>query len=93
MVKKTVGHFRVLLDHCRRRREPSPEHVLERMVNPLCDDFSRVLLKGTKNDAWQMIEGLGLQLNVKNSKEKVHKQRIFCQKYCSIISGLWSNLE
>ncbi len=58
MVKKTVGHFRVLLDHCRRRREPSPEHVLERMVNPLCDDFSRVLLKGTKNDAWQMIEGL-----------------------------------
>ena len=32
MVKRTIGHFRVLIDHCRRRREPSPEHVLERMV-------------------------------------------------------------
>jgi len=47
MVKRTIGHFRVLIDHCRRRREPSPEHVLERMVNPLCRDFSHILLKGT----------------------------------------------
>jgi len=58
MVKGTIGHFRVLIDHCRRRREPSPEHVLERMVNPLCRDISHILLKGTRNDAWQMIEGI-----------------------------------
>ena len=58
MVKRTVGHFRVFIDHCKRRREPSPEHVLDRMVNPLCQDFSQILLQGTKNDAWQMIEGL-----------------------------------
>lgn len=54
--KRTIGHFRVLLDPCGRRKEPSPEHILERIVSPLCQDFSHVLREGTKNDAWQILE-------------------------------------
>lgn len=56
-VKNTVGHFKVLLDHSQRPYEPSPEHILRRIVKPLCRDFSRLLDKGTKNDAWEVLEG------------------------------------
>ncbi len=56
-VKDTVGHFTVLIDHATREYEPSPEHILKRMILPLCHDFATVLRKGTKNDARQVIEG------------------------------------
>ena len=51
IVKRTIGHFGVLIDHTLRPYEPSPEHVLERMVYPLCRDMHDVLDRGTKNDA------------------------------------------
>lgn len=57
IVKDTIGHFDVLIDHSQREYEPSSEHVLKRMVRPLCRDFSKVLKRGTKNDAWEVIEG------------------------------------
>jgi len=38
VVKRTIGHFGVLIDHALRPYEPSPEHVLRRMVHPLCQD-------------------------------------------------------
>jgi len=57
IVKRTIGHFGVLIDHTLRPYEPSPEHVLERMVYPLCRDMHDVLDRGTKNDAEDVIEG------------------------------------
>jgi len=57
LVKDTVGHFRVLVDHSQRPYESSPEHVLKRMVRPLCRDFSKLRREGTKNDAWETLEG------------------------------------
>lgn len=57
VVKDTVGHFEVLVDHSQRAYEPSPTHVLKRLVRPLCRDFERIIDKGTKNDAWDAIEG------------------------------------
>lgn len=57
IVKRAVGHFRVLIDHALKPYEPSPEHVLKRMVHPLCQDIRDVLEKGTKNDAWEVMEG------------------------------------
>lgn len=56
-VKDTIGHFEVLIDHTTREYEVSPKHVLERMIQPLCKDFSKVLIQGTKNDAWQVLQG------------------------------------
>lgn len=58
IVRDTIGHFEVLVRHSQREYEPSPEHILKRMVRPLCRDFSKLLAKGTKNDSWQAIEGL-----------------------------------
>lgn len=57
IVKDAVGHFEVLVRHSQRAYEPSPEHILKRMVQPLCQDFSELLEEGTKNDSWQAIEG------------------------------------
>lgn len=51
-VKDTVGHFEVLIEHSQRPYEPSPPHVLKRLIRPLCRDFERVIEQGTKNDAW-----------------------------------------
>ena len=57
VVKRTIGHFGVLIDHALKPYEPSPEHVLKRMVHPLCQDIHKILDRGTKNDAWEVIEG------------------------------------
>lgn len=57
VVKRAVGHFGVLIDHALKPYEPSPEHVLKRMIYPLCQDIHDVLDRGTKNDAWEAMEG------------------------------------
>jgi hypothetical protein len=57
VVKRAVGHFGVLIDHALKPYESSSEHVLKRMVHPLCQDIRDVLEKGTKNDAWEVMEG------------------------------------
>lgn len=57
-VKDAIGHYEVLLDHTQRDYEPHPIHVWKRMVVPLCNDFERIIKNGTKNDAWQTIEGI-----------------------------------
>jgi len=36
--------------------EPSPEHI-KRMLLPLCRNFSEIAKEGTKNDAWDAIQG------------------------------------
>jgi len=56
-VKATISFFRLLIEHSQRQYEPSPEHVLKRMLVPLCRSFKVIVEKGTKNDAWQVIEG------------------------------------
>jgi len=57
VVKRAIGHFGVLIDHVLKPCESSPRHVLKRMVHPLCQDVHSVLDKGTKNDAWEVLEG------------------------------------
>lgn len=47
---------KVMVKHSQRPYEPSPVHILKRMVKPLCRDFE-LLEEGTKNDTWQVIEG------------------------------------
>ena len=56
-VKSTVSFFRLLIEHSQRDYEPSPEHVLKRMLLPLCDHLTEIVEEGTKNDAWDAIEG------------------------------------
>lgn len=57
VVKSTISFFRLLIEHSQREYEPSPEHILKRMLKPLCRNFSEVVESGTKNDAWETIEG------------------------------------
>lgn len=56
-VKSTVSFFRLLIEHSQKEYEPSPEHVLKRMFLPLCRNFREIVEKGTKSDAWSVIEG------------------------------------
>lgn len=56
-VKSTVSFFRLLIEHSQRDYEPSPEHLLKRMLLPLCDHLAEIACEGTKNDAWDTIEG------------------------------------
>jgi hypothetical protein len=51
-----VSFFRLLVEHSQRPYEPSPEHVLKRMLLPLCDHLTEIVTEGTKNDAWDAIE-------------------------------------
>lgn len=57
-VKEAVGHYRVMIDHTLQPYEPSREHILKRMVRPLCSDIQELIEKGTKNDAWEFLEGV-----------------------------------
>jgi hypothetical protein len=54
-VKDAVGHFRNLLIHSTREYEPSPEHILKRLLKPLCLDLDDIAKKGTANDAWETL--------------------------------------
>lgn len=56
-VKSTISFFRLLVEHSQKEYEPSPEHILKRMLLPLCCHFSEIVENGTKNDAWNTIEG------------------------------------
>lgn len=56
-VKATISFFRLLIEHSQKEYEPSPEHILKRMLIPLCRSFRGIVEKGTKNDAWDVIEG------------------------------------
>lgn len=55
---RAAGHFRLLVDHSLRPYEPSPSHMLKRMLLPLCEDVKYVLAEGTKNDAWELLTAL-----------------------------------
>lgn len=56
IAERLSGHFRVLIEHSLRKREPTPEHVLERMVYPICEDIHYLLKNGTKNYSWEALE-------------------------------------
>ena len=56
-VKSTISFFRLLIEHSQKDYEPSPSHILKRMLVPLCEHFAEIAEKGTKNDAWDVIEG------------------------------------
>jgi hypothetical protein len=56
-VKDAIGHFRNLLEHALREYEPTPEHVLKRLLAPLCRDISLVTSRGTSGDASRTLKG------------------------------------
>ncbi|MDH7486510.1 MAG: hypothetical protein QHJ81_09585 [Anaerolineae bacterium] len=60
-VKATVSFFWLLIEHSQKEYEPSPEHILKRKLLPLCRNFSEIAKEGTKNDAWDVIEGFSQQ--------------------------------
>lgn len=39
VVKSTISFFRLLIEHSQREYEPSPEHILKRMLNPFWHNF------------------------------------------------------
>jgi hypothetical protein len=59
--KSTISFFRLLIEHSQRPYEPSPEHILKRMLWPLCRGLSEIVARGTKNDAWEVVEGFATE--------------------------------
>lgn len=55
-VKDAAAHFRNLIAHSLREHEPSHEHILKRLIRPLCEDMSRILDEGTAADAKEAAE-------------------------------------
>ncbi len=55
-VKDAAGHFRNLVEHAFKPYEPSPVHLLKRLIAPLCFDISHVLSSGTAADAKETLE-------------------------------------
>ncbi len=54
-VKDAAGHFRNLIIHSLREYEPTPEHTLRRLIQPLCRDIERILERGTARDAHEAL--------------------------------------
>lgn len=57
IVKSTISYFELLIRHSQKKYEPSPEHILKRMLIPLCGNLDELVKSGTKNDAWELMEG------------------------------------
>ncbi|MHA1364148.1 MAG: hypothetical protein ACTSP1_16725 [Candidatus Freyarchaeota archaeon] len=57
-VKDAAAHFRNLLSHLTREYEPTSEHVLKRLLRPLCRDLKRIIERGTAEDVWETVNRL-----------------------------------
>lgn len=68
-VKSTISFFRLLIEHSQKEYEPSPEHILKRMLLPLCRGFSEIVATGTKNDAWEVVDGFAQECRKLQSEE------------------------
>lgn len=55
-VKDAASHFRNLVEHAFKPYEPSPAHLLKRLIAPLCLDLSHILGSGTAADAKETLE-------------------------------------
>jgi hypothetical protein len=56
-VKSTISYFKLLIKHSQKPYEPSPEHILKRMLIPICESMNEICDGGTRNDAWDLVEG------------------------------------
>jgi hypothetical protein len=72
VVKSTISFYRLLIEHSQRPYEPSPQHVLKRMLLPLCANFNTILSQGTKNDSWELLRGFAEECK---SLRQADKQR------------------
>ncbi len=77
IVKDAIGDFRVLLDHANREYDVSPPHVLRRIARPMCEGINRVLAEGTKNDAWELLEGIASECEKFERRRKENKGHVF----------------
>lgn len=57
ITKSTISYFELLIRHSQKKYEPSPEHILKRMLIPLCENLDKLVTTGTKNDDWELMEG------------------------------------
>ncbi|MCS4540906.1 MAG: hypothetical protein HY929_01075 [Euryarchaeota archaeon] len=57
LVKRAIGHFRNIIDHSLKPYEPTPEHVLKRLITPLCADLKLLSEVMTGKDAKEVITG------------------------------------
>lgn len=63
IVKSTISFYRLLIEHGQKPYEPSPQHILSRMLIPMCNNFDEIIEKGTKNDTWELINGFSKECN------------------------------
>ena len=56
-VKSTISYFKLLIKHSQKPYEPSPEHILKRMLIPICQSINEIRDSGTRNDACDLVEG------------------------------------
>ena len=61
VVKSTISYFRLLIKHSQKPYEPTPDHILERTLIPICENMNEIYEGGTRNDAWDLVEGFAKQ--------------------------------
>ncbi len=64
IVKSTISFYRLLIEHSLKPYEASPQHLLKRMLLPLCGQFNSLIKHGTKNDAWNVIQGFANECKI-----------------------------
>lgn len=65
-VKRTIAYFKNLIDHSLRPYEPSPVHILKRILRPFCKNINFVVESGTKAHYKKLVEEIS-----KNCKKYV----------------------
>ncbi|MHA1266808.1 MAG: hypothetical protein ACTSRS_16345 [Candidatus Helarchaeota archaeon] len=58
LIKRILGHFQNLVQHSKRPYEPTPTHLQKRLLTPFCENISKLIEKGTKNDFELVIRGI-----------------------------------
>ncbi len=71
IVKSTISFYRLLIEHSLKPYEPSPQHLLKRMLLPLCEQFNILVKHSTKNDAWNIIQGFSTECQTLKQESKI----------------------
>jgi len=85
-VKSAASFFRLLVEHSQRPYEPSPEHVLKRMLLPLCDHLTEIVKEAPRMTPGMQLKALLVSVTRSNSRGISGQSSLIIAQVCHTLA-------